>query len=179
MPLPLILAAAQIGMQLYGGYKAKQEAEEQALIEEEITREELRRMDVGQAQDVGTARSIAGASGVALTSGSTQRFLEAQRNEFLRERAFTAKAGATTAARVRTQGQQAQLASLGQAIGTAASTASNYESSASKPAPTTTPINIDAGVKPQSFGGYGKPNVAQIGSIGTSKNPYSGSWGSR
>lgn len=173
MALGIILAGAKIGMQLYGGYKAQEEAREQAALQREATREQLRRMDVQFGQRQGTATARLGASGITMESKTSQKALSAMVSEYQQERAYQLKMGEKQAELTIQSGKQAMIQSVGSAAMTGLSAYAAYESPVDKP--TVTPDLT----KPRGWGAYGMPDVAKQGGIGVSPNPYSGNWWGR
>ena len=148
MAVGLILAAVSAGMKLYGGYKAKKEAGEQAAYEERLTKEELRRMDILHKQQIGSSISRAGASGIELTSGSTQDFLSGMKEEFAVERVMLAQTGAITAGRIRQQGRDAQTAAVGGAIQTGIGALYSYSQTRNELGDSGSKQNVDIGAVP-------------------------------
>ena len=101
---------------LAGGKKADREAKRAAKLEREITKEELRRMDRAQEARLADINAAVGSSGVSPLSGTVVQGVEDFVQEFERERAFTAKVGASKARAIRDQGRSAaKLSRIGAA----------------------------------------------------------------
>lgn len=109
---------------IFGGKKADKAARQQALqearLEQRITDEKLRQLNLEEERAEGRTIATAAASGVEVTRGSPLDILAEQAAEFRYERNTVAEVGASraanTVARGRMIGQQYRWSSYGQAL---------------------------------------------------------------
>lgn len=102
-------AAYDINEKRKAGNEVDRRGGEAAELEDQLTREELRRMDLEQAQRVGTVEAQLGGSGVrGVGRGSAATALRSMEEQYELDRAWTEEAGASEAAKLRSQGASAK-----------------------------------------------------------------------
>lgn len=175
MALGMILAAYQVGSQLYGAYETGQEADEQAELQREAMREQVRRMDLSFTQTAGSARSKLGASGIEMTSASSQQVLSDMSAEYQREREYTISMAQKQIAQTERTGEMAMLAGFGGAAQSGISAYNSYESPTKSDG-----VNSDVGtVKNKangSFGSFAYKSKAETYSGTGNTTTHTGEW---